>query len=40
MTNEAVDSLDAKPMYRAVKTFRLFEQIVQQVEDSHLKGQT
>src|ERR1700722_8428874 len=31
--------MDAKPVYRAVKTFRLFEQIVQQVEDSILKGQ-
>jgi GntR family transcriptional regulator, transcriptional repressor for pyruvate dehydrogenase complex len=39
MTNEALDSLAAKPMYRAVKTSRLYEQIVQQVEDSILKGQ-
>src|SRR6266404_2858450 len=39
MTNETVDSLDAKPVYRTVKTSRLFEQIVQQVEDSILKGQ-
>lgn len=28
-----------KPVYRAIKTSRLFEQIVQQVEDSILKGQ-
>src|SRR5712672_4383559 len=39
MTNETADSLDAKPVYRTVKTSRLFEQIVQQVEDSILKGQ-
>src|SRR6267378_1333154 len=39
MTSEIVDSLDAKPVYRTVKTSRLFEQIVQQVEDSILKGQ-
>src|SRR6202142_1059 len=39
MANEAADSLTTKPMYRAVKTSRLYEQIVQQVEDSILKGQ-
>src|SRR3981189_3896021 len=39
MENEMVSSLDAKPVYRTVKTSRLFEQIVQQVEDSILKGQ-
>lgn len=39
MTNEALDTLDAKPLYRAVKTSRLFEQIVAQVEESILKGQ-
>jgi len=39
MTNEPVDSAVAKPVYRTVKTSRLFEQIVQQVEDSILKGQ-
>src|SRR6266404_286539 len=39
MSNETVDSLDAKPVYRTVKTSRLFEQIVQQVEESILKGQ-
>ena len=39
MTNEALASLAAKPVYRVVKTSRLYEQIVQQVEDSILKGQ-
>src|ERR1700675_998408 len=39
MTNKTTDSLTTKPMYRAVKTSRLYEQIVQQVEDSILKGQ-
>jgi len=39
MTNETVDSLASKPLYRAVKASRLYEQIVQQVEESILKGQ-
>ena len=39
MTNQALDPLPAKPMYRAVKTSRLYEQIVQQVEDSITTGQ-
>jgi GntR family transcriptional repressor for pyruvate dehydrogenase complex len=39
MTNGTLDTLATKPMYRAVKTSRLYEQIVQQVEDSILKGQ-
>jgi GntR family transcriptional repressor for pyruvate dehydrogenase complex len=39
ITNDSQGTMDAKPVYRAVKTFRLFEQIVQQVEDSILKGQ-
>ena len=39
MTNEPLDPLAAKPVYRIVKTSRLYEQIVQQVEDSILKGQ-
>src|ERR1700684_428998 len=39
MSNDAAGPLAAKPMYRAVKTSRLYEQIVQQVEDSILKGQ-
>ena len=29
MRNETVDSLDAKPVYRTVKTSRLFEQITE-----------
>jgi GntR family transcriptional regulator, transcriptional repressor for pyruvate dehydrogenase complex len=37
--NELADSSSTKPVYRAVKTSRLFEQIVQQVEESILKGQ-
>jgi GntR family transcriptional regulator, transcriptional repressor for pyruvate dehydrogenase complex len=39
MTNETVDALAPKLLYRAVKTSRLYEQIVQQVEESILKGQ-
>src|ERR1700681_4230474 len=39
MANDVIDTLSVKPMYRTVKTSRLFEQIVQQVEDSILKGQ-
>ena len=39
MTNDHLASLASKPVYRAVKTSRLFEQIVQQVEDSILSGQ-
>jgi GntR family transcriptional regulator, transcriptional repressor for pyruvate dehydrogenase complex len=39
MPNETIDSLAAKPVYRAVKTSRLYEQIVQQVEASILNGQ-
>lgn len=39
MRNEGVNSLHAKPVYRAVKTSRLYEQIVQQVEDSITQGQ-
>ena len=39
MTNQSLDLLATKPMYRAVKTSRLYEQIVQQVEDAILKGQ-
>jgi GntR family transcriptional repressor for pyruvate dehydrogenase complex len=38
MTNGTVDSLGPKPVYRAVKTSRLYEQIVQQVEESILQG--
>ena len=39
MTNEGLNSPAAKPVYRAVKTSRLYEQIVQQVEESITKGQ-
>jgi GntR family transcriptional repressor for pyruvate dehydrogenase complex len=39
MANTQVDPLTAKPVYRVVKTSRLFEQIVQQVEDSILNNQ-
>ena len=39
MPNETIDSLPAKPIYRTVKISRLFELIVQQVEESILKGQ-
>ena len=38
MANQSLD-LATKPMSRAVKTSRLYEQIVQQVEDAILKGQ-
>ena len=38
MTHESVDPRGDKPVYRAVKTSRLYEQIVQQVEESILKG--
>src|ERR1700691_5147061 len=39
MTHETIDSLADKLAYRTVKTSRLYEQIVQQVEGSILKGQ-
>jgi GntR family transcriptional regulator, transcriptional repressor for pyruvate dehydrogenase complex len=39
MTNEETDALGNKPVYRAIRTSRLYEQIVQQVEESILKGQ-
>jgi GntR family transcriptional repressor for pyruvate dehydrogenase complex len=39
MTDETLDSSGAKPVYRVVRTSRLYEQIVQQVEESILKGQ-
>lgn len=34
-----IDPLTPRPVYRVVRTSRLFEQIVQQVEESILKGQ-
>jgi len=39
MTRETVGPLPPKPVYRAVKTSRLYELIVQQVEESIVKGQ-
>lgn len=39
MANQNTETLNLKPMYRAVKTSRLYEQIVQQVEEAILKGQ-
>ena len=39
MTNGVIDSLENQPIYKTVRTSRLYEQIVQQVEDSILKGQ-
>ena len=39
MTNGVIDSLGDQPIYKTVKTSRLYEQIVQQVEGSILKGQ-
>ena len=39
MTDETLDSQGDKPLYRAVRTSRLYEQIVEQVEQSILKGQ-
>jgi len=39
MANESIASFGNKPVYRAVKTSRLYEQIVLQVEESILKGQ-
>src|SRR5271170_7659157 len=39
MTDDTADGREAKPMYQAIKTSRLYEQIVQQVEASILKGQ-
>jgi len=39
MTGENVDSLGSKLPYRTVKTSRLYEQIVGQVEESILSGQ-
>jgi GntR family transcriptional regulator, transcriptional repressor for pyruvate dehydrogenase complex len=38
MTSESIDSWANKPLYRAVRTSRLYELIVQQVEESILKG--
>jgi len=39
MANAEFEALGPKPVYKAVKASRLFEQIVRQVEDSILSGQ-
>lgn len=39
MSKEMVEDLGDKPIYRVVRTSRLYELIVQQVEESILKGQ-
>src|SRR6201988_3520550 len=38
MTNQSLTSFGDKPVYKAVRTSRLYEQIVQQIEESILKG--
>lgn len=38
MTNESFAPLGDRPVYKAVRTSRLYEQIVQQIEESILKG--
>src|SRR6201981_1647303 len=38
MTNESLNPLGDRPVYKVVRTARLYEQIVQQIEDSILKG--
>jgi GntR family transcriptional repressor for pyruvate dehydrogenase complex len=38
MRNESLAPLGDKPVYKAVRTSRLYEQIVQQIEESILKG--
>ena len=38
MSIEPASSLGEKPVYKAVRTARLYEQIVQQIEQSILKG--
>ncbi len=39
MANPDADPINPKPVYRTVRTSRLFEQIVKQVEESIVKGQ-
>lgn len=39
MRSESIDSWVSKPIYRTVRTSRLYELIVQQVEESILKGE-
>src|SRR5437868_10503787 len=36
--NETVEPIADQPVYKAIRTSRLYEQIVQQIEDSILKG--
>src|SRR5437016_12065550 len=38
MTNQSLAPIGDKPVYKAVRTSRLYEQIVQQIEESILKG--
>jgi GntR family transcriptional repressor for pyruvate dehydrogenase complex len=38
MNNQSFSPVGDKPVYKAVRTSRLYEQIVQQIEDSILKG--
>jgi GntR family transcriptional regulator, transcriptional repressor for pyruvate dehydrogenase complex len=38
MTNQSLTPFGDKPVYKAVRTSRLYEQIVQQIEESILKG--
>ena len=38
MNKELFAPLGDKPVYKTVRTSRLYEQIVQQIEDSILKG--
>lgn len=38
MNNESLAPLGDRPVYRAVRTSRLYQQIVQQIEESILKG--
>ena len=39
MRNDVMDVVGVRPVYRAIKASRLYEQIVQQVEESILSGQ-
>src|SRR5437660_9321022 len=38
MTNQSLAPIGDKPVYKAVRTSRLYEQIVKQIEESILKG--
>src|SRR5207253_8878368 len=39
MTNQSLAPFGDKPVYKAVRTSRLYEQIVKQIEESILKGE-